>query len=162
MQKNMIKKGLVCAVILLFIGTGIVSALNVNLTDKQNSTMDNHPPGLPRITGPTYVSPGMHYWKFEAIDSDNDNLSYQVDWGDGYYDTWYGWYASSEEITIGHDYQTYGKFPLMARAKDTNNATGEWAGISVWIPKNKQIINQPFLYLLEQFQMLERLLSLLR
>jgi len=160
MKNKIFVKGLVLAIVVLFIGTGVVSAFNANLTDDPNTTiitkklatMDNHPPGLPSITGPTYMSPGVKEWKFEAIDPDGDNVSYQIDWGDGYYDSWFGWYASGEEITMSHDYQGYGRFRLMARAKDPHNATSEWAGISVVVSKSKQIINLPFIQFLELFQ----------
>jgi hypothetical protein len=161
MKNKIFVKGLVLVIVVLFVGTGIVSAFNASLADESNTTIttnklatiDNHPPTVPRITGPTIVTPGMHYWNFNAADPDGDNVSYEVEWGDGWYgDIWYGWYASDEEISIGHDYQGYGKVSLMARAKDIHNATGDWGIINIVLPKNTQIINLPFTQFFERFQ----------
>jgi hypothetical protein len=77
----------------------------------------------------------MHEWTFKAIDPDGDNVSYQINWGDGTYDDWFGWYASEEEIIRTHNYPKFGMVTITARAKDIHNATGEWKGMNVIIPK---------------------------
>jgi len=149
MKKECLVKTLVMGIVVLFIATGAVSAFNANLTDESKAiiitnnlaTMDNHPPDAPWITGSQFISPGTHEWTFKAIDSDGDNVSYQIDWGDGGFDDWFGWYASSEEITRSHYYPAYGFISIAARANDTHGAIGEWGYMEVVIPKNQQMTN---------------------
>jgi hypothetical protein len=152
MKKEWLTKTLTLGIVVLFIGTGAVSAFNVNLTDESMTMMDNHPPYAPDVEGARFVSPGTHEWTFKAIDPDDDNISYQIDWGDGCFDDWFGPFKSGEEITKNHTYLKYGRALVCARAKDIYNATGEWGFMKVVIPKSKQIINIPFLHFLEQFQ----------
>ena len=158
MKKEWLVKTLALGIVVLFIVAGVVSAVNVNLNNESKKTittnklvtMDNHPPGAPRIRilgGSIFIKPGIHEFYFKAIDPDGDNISYEIDWGDGDYE-WTDWYASGEEITRNHSYPVCASYVMIARAKDIHNATGEWAGISVWIPKNKQITGLPFLYFL--------------
>jgi|GEM_PF-1692642 len=60
MKNKWFRKGLVLVIVVLFVGTGIVSAFNAGLTDEYNTTittnklatMDNHPPYVPRNPTP--------------------------------------------------------------------------------------------------------------
>ena len=101
-------------------------------------TLDNNAPQAPVIAGPPLVSPGTHEWTFKAIDPDGDNISYFIEWGDGSYDDWFGWFASGEEIILSHNYHKYGRVSIRARAKDTNGAISDWSEMKVIIPKSTQ------------------------
>ena len=68
----------ICAVVLL-----VLSSLS-NVVGYQTAfASDNHPPDKPMIDGPRMVGVGPHDWTFKAIDPDGDNVSYEIDWGDG-------------------------------------------------------------------------------
>ncbi len=149
MKKESLIQTLALGIIVLFVGAGVVSGFNVNQYDKSNTAMDNHPPGRPTIKGPINMRPGTYKWTFVAIDTDGDNISYQIDWGDSYNELT-GWYASGEKIIVSHCFSSVGRVSLLARAIDIHNATGEWGGLDIVIPKSNQIINLPFLQFLEQ------------
>jgi len=154
MKREWLVKTLALGIVVLFIVSGETSAFNVNQDDKSYTTTDNHPPGAPNIRilgGSTFMKPGIHEFKFKAIDPDGDNISYEIDWGDGYYE-WTDWYASGEEITRNHSYPVCATYVMIAKATDIHNATGDGAGMMIVIPKSKQIINLPFLHFLKQFQ----------
>ena len=134
----------------------VVAAITNNIMTNNMATMDNHPPNAPWIEGPQYIRPWKTYeWKFTAIDPDGDNVSYQIAWGDSTGDDWFGWYASGEEITRSHYYPCYGRFAILARAKDTHNATGEWGAIlDVRVPRNYHMTNSLILKCFSQFMKL--------
>ena len=51
----------------------------------------NSPPNVPLINGPTSGNAGETYtYTFVAIDPDDDNIYYEINWGDGTVDDWYG------------------------------------------------------------------------
>jgi hypothetical protein len=112
---------------------------------------DNHPPNAPVIRGRTYTRPGTYIWKFKAIDPDGDNIFYEIDWGDGVVEKWIGPFASGAEVAFSHSYYTKGTAQIKARANDTHGAIGDWGYLHVVISKSTQIINLPFLHLLERF-----------
>ena len=122
----------------------------------------NRPPSAPIITGPTTTVPGSHEWTFRAIDPDGDNVLYEIDWGDGVVEKWIGPYASGEEVLLSHTYCKKGMVSIRARANDTHGAIGDWGYMDVVIVKNNQINGLPFLYFLDRFPLLEKMLSLLR
>jgi len=116
------------------------------------TTLGNHPPDKPKVTGPYIAKPHIPYeCKIRAIDSDGDNVSYQVDWSDGVISEWTGWYPAGEEITQSHNYSKKGHVSIKARAKDIHGAIGEWGHITFGISKSKQIISLPFFQFLERF-----------
>ena len=103
------------------------------------TTLDNHPPDKPKITGSYIAKPHIPYeCKIRAIDIDGDNVSYQVDWGDDVISEWTGWYPSGEEILQCHNYSKKGHVLIKARAKDIHDAIGEWGYITFDISRNTQ------------------------
>lgn len=131
-----------------------MAAVNNNNAISDNTTADNHPPDTPKITGPKYTRPGPHIWAFKAIDPDGDNISYEIDWGDGITEKWIGPYASGEEVTRTHSYSVKMTASIRARANDTHGAIGEWGYLLVVISESsQQFINnqiQPNSLLLQQ------------
>lgn len=131
--------------ILVLSGFGVVAEIN------NKATMDNHPPDAPKITGPKCTRPGPHVWTFKAIDPDDDNLSYEIDWGDGVVEKWIGPFASGEEVTRSHTYCAKMTVRIKARANDTHGAIGEWGYLLVVISESKSTHYLPYLQFLERF-----------
>jgi len=153
MKKEWLVKTLALGIVVLFIGTSVVSAFNVNLTDKSNTTMDNHPPDAPTIAGPTKLIVGKEYkFKFCSEDPDGDDVSYYVEWGDDTSTGWTNYFESGIPIILIHAWKKIDYYSFRVKAKDTYNATSDWSTIYVHVPRNKQIFNLPFIHFLEQFQ----------
>jgi outer membrane protein assembly factor BamB len=100
---------------------------------------DNKPPNIPKIDGPTRKRPGTYNYTFCATDPDGDNVSYQIDWGDGTYDYWVGSVPSGEVLIQSHTFSKIGTYSIKARAKDINGALGDWGTIPIRIPVEKMM-----------------------
>jgi len=117
-----------------------------SFTTKKEST--NKPPSSPIINGPTSGKPGDHFsYTFISVDPEDDNIYYQIDWGDGIVDDWFGPFKSNEIQTQTHGWIFTGKFTIKARAKDVNDAMGDWGSLEVNIQKNKVINTQSLKFL---------------
>jgi len=122
----------------------------------------NHPPDPPMISGSPKGMIGVDYsYAFVATDPDGDDIYYEILWGDGNYEGWMGPYSSDQAISVNHTWFERGIYTIMARAKDTNGTTGEWATLNVWMPRNKAIYNSFILRVLEHFPSLFNLLKYL-
>jgi PKD repeat protein len=98
-------------------------------------TILNLPPNAPIINGPTSGKIGQSYdYTFVAVDPDNDNIYYEINWGDGHVDDWYGPVESNAITTRSHTWSEKGSFTIQARAKDIHGAIGEWGSLSVTMP----------------------------
>ena len=63
----------------------------------------SNPPKKPSITGPTGGAVGTEYeYTFVTTDPDEDNISYYIEWGDGYIEDWIGPYESGIEVNKSH------------------------------------------------------------
>jgi len=111
-------------------------------------TAENQPPSIPTITGPPSGKIKTTYdYTFNSIDSDGDDITYLIDWGDGNTDAGSG--ASNEEVTLKHAWNSQGNFNIKAKAKDVHGAESDWTSLEVSMPKNKPYINLLFLRFLE-------------
>lgn len=120
--------------------------------------VENHPPNIPKIDGPTWRRPGAYNYTFNATDPDGDNLSFFIDWGDGTYDDWFGPYSSNEVVVRSHTFSKVGTYTIKVKAKDIYDAEGDWGTMPIRIPTDLMI--PPFFYrLLERFP---QVFSLLR
>ena len=124
-------------------------------------TSINNPPDAPEIEGPTVVKPGTYDWTFKAIDPDGDDVSYEIDWGDGTSDKWIGPYPSGEPVTVSHTYHAVGYVTISARAKDIYGAIGNESTFTFYVGKSKSIVNSLLLWFLDGFPFLVRLLNLI-
>jgi len=116
--------------------------------------MGSVPPGVPIINGPIAGKiKTSHTYTFVSIDPNGDNISYQIDWGDGNIEDWFGFYESNEIISRSHKWSSEGVFVIRARTKDVNDNIGDWGTLDVTMPKNKQFnFNFPLLsWLCERF-----------
>jgi len=98
-------------------------------------TITNQPPGAPSIDGPTNGEPNIAYqWNFMAVDPDTDDISLQIDWGDGTLSVWYGPYNSGEVIAQSHVYSAEGTYTIKSKAKDIYGEESNWGTLTVTMP----------------------------
>ena len=120
------------------------------------SAIPNAPPDRPSILGPTGGSPDnpLNYI-FAAIDYDENDVYYKVDWGDDIVTDWLGPFTSGHILLLNHTWTEKGTYTIQAKAKDTNDEESKWSEFQVVIPRDKQ-----FNHLLN-FKFIERFLELL-
>ena len=127
------------------------------------TTLENGPPGVPRINGPSSGKMGETLsYTFVSEDPNGDGVFYEIDWGDGQVDPWDGPHDSNSVITKTHEWQRQGTFTINARAKDVYDAIGEWGEFEVTIPRNRASTYHWYHWFLERFPLLEKLRDLLR
>jgi hypothetical protein len=97
--------------------------------------VNNTAPAKPTITGPAKGKPGVTYeYTLTAIDPEDQQVSYFVDWGDGTSTGWLGPYDSGSPIIVNHTWEIKQTFTVKAKAKDAIGAESEWASLAVKIP----------------------------
>jgi hypothetical protein len=100
---------------------------------------ENHPPSAPTITGPIIGKVGIEYiFRFNAIDPDNDDVKYEIQWGDGNEEVT-DFYSSGIDVMVKHVWKKIGTYIIMARAQDEHGSYSTWATppIPITITKNK-------------------------
>ena len=109
------------------------------------------PPITPSINGPKAGNPGRDYtFTISTNDPEDDNVLYQIDWGDGTeLEGWMGPYQSDEAVEITHSWNEKGTYEIKVKAKDMFEMESDWGTFQVEMPKNKPYINRPFLRFLE-------------
>jgi len=111
----------------------------------------NNQPYSPTITGPSQGKPKVEYtYTLTAIDPDNDNLSYYIDWGDGTQSSWLGPIISGDTLTTTHAFMSKGIYTVKAKAKDTYGLESDWGTLEVTIPKT-MAIHPLFIKIIEKF-----------
>jgi len=116
-------------------------------------TSDPNAPEAPTIIGENEGVTGEEYeYIFSTIDPNGDDVYYNIDWGDGHFEDWFGPYASGEEVVVSHTWDEQDTYTIRARAKDTNNLWGPWGELEVTMPVNQHSYSFPLLqWLLERF-----------
>jgi rubredoxin len=141
-----------------WITIGENEVLWINFTLK----LDNTPPHYPYIAGPSHGKPGEELrYTFSTYDFHRDDVYYYIDWGDGNITDWIGPYDHEANVALYHTWSKVGIYYIRAKAKDVYGYESEWGVAGVSIPRDKATFNLLFLKLLEQFPILERLLSLI-
>jgi outer membrane protein assembly factor BamB len=116
------------------------------------NTIYNQPPSTPTINGPASGKIGRTYdYTIVSTDPEGNNISYYVDWGDGTNSGWIGPYDSGDEQTVSHTWETKGTYTIQVKAKDWFGAESGWGTLQITMPMNSNMINSPFLQLLERF-----------
>lgn len=128
------------------------------------SIVNNTPPNPPAITGPAKVKTNVkNDYILNAIDLDEDDVSYYVDWGDGTNSGWTVLSASGVDVTLSHTWTKKGTYTVKAKAKDIYNAESDWTILEVKVPRVISI-NDLFLQFLQNhphmFPILRRLMGL--
>jgi hypothetical protein len=122
---------------------------------------DNTPPNTPTITGPTSIKPFVSYtYTFNGTDDQDQDLLYEIDWGDGNGAAGVGPYQSGEEFTMTHTWKKRGTFVIRTRTTDTAGARSDWATIEIAAPFEYRFSLHA---LIEQlFEMFPRMFPMLR
>lgn len=109
----------------------------------------NLAPLTPTISGVKQGKTGKaQTYTIQSMDSNQDEVYYQINWGDGNQTGWIGPYSSGELVEIDHTWNADGTYTITARAKDTQDAMSEWGELEVKMP---YVLNHPFLYRIQTF-----------
>ena len=150
-------------------GTYMIKAKSKDRFDIESDWSDpykieirNDPPTAPVIDGPDRGKSGeVYYYTFISSDSEGENVSYYIDWGDESITDWTDFQSSGTPGYIESHSWTRGKYIIQAKAKDTYGNEGNWSEYQVTIPRTRASSNTILLWLFERFPLLERLLNLL-
>jgi hypothetical protein len=117
--------------------------------DDVNFTLCNTAPNTPTITGETNGRIRTLYdYTITTIDPNQDNVTYEIEWGDNTTQTT-GSYESGEEIIISHIWGIKGTYNIRVRAMDEHyGAKSDWATLTVTMPYS---YNLPIQRLLQSF-----------
>ena len=122
----------------------------------------NYPPDKPDINGPTSVKVGQSYdYSFNATDPDENNIWYHICWGDKEIIYIYGPYSSGEELKLSYTWLDKGNYPITCWARDVYDEVSDTATLEVEVPRNRMITNLWYLWFLERFPILQKLLLLI-
>jgi hypothetical protein len=98
------------------------------------------PPDTPTINGKTKGKAGEQYeYTISTMHPDGYDVLYYVDWGDDTYEDWIGPTPSGEPIIVEHIWANEDTYDIRVKAKTENGVEGQWATLSVSMPKNKAI-----------------------
>ncbi len=117
-------------------------------------SIENFPPSPPMISGFTNgKSNSPSSYNFMSVDSNNDDISYYVDWGDGFLTSWTNFQVQGPPGYNDNHSWSKGTYTIMAKSKDIHGQESDWATLEVTMPKNKGFnFNFPLLnWLLERF-----------
>jgi hypothetical protein len=127
-------------------GSPMSEPLTVEITN-------NTPPNTPTITGPAKIKPGTTYtFNFSGTDDFDQDLRYDIDWGDGNGVAGLGPYHSGETINLTHSWTKKGNISIKAKTTDILGAESEWATLSIVCPAEYRFSLKTFLqHLFETF-----------
>jgi len=121
----------------------------------------NNPPERPSIEGDIKGKIEQVYeYSFIADDTEEDNISYFVDWGDGTNSNWQGPFPSGYELKLSHNWTEKGEYIIKSKAKD-KYLESEWSQLKIKMPKFYsfnyyfQILKWLFEYLSDTFPILK-------
>jgi hypothetical protein len=98
----------------------------------------NTPPLIPTIEGSEKGKCNVTQdYVVSAEDSQADDISFYVDWGDGSYKM-VGWISSGEEFSINHTWASEGTYEVKVKAIDQYGANSDWATLTVNMPLKSQ------------------------
>jgi hypothetical protein len=107
---------------------------------------DNTPPNTPTITGETNIKPRVSYnYTLIGTDDQEQDLLFDIDWGDGNGATGLGPYHSGEAVNMVHTWNVRGTYTIKTRTTDTAGAKSPWATIDVVAPTEYQFSFSAFL-----------------
>ena len=108
--------------------------------------LDNEKPTVPTISGPIRGNPGKTYtFTFTSSDSDGEDISYFIRWGDGTETNWSAYQPSGKSYSDSHQWDEKRVYTIEAKAKDINNAESEWGKFIISMPRFTKLQNT-FLY----------------
>jgi hypothetical protein len=114
---------------------------------------ENDPPENPEINGPVKGKIGINYfYNFTAIDPDEDDLFYFIDWGDKTNSGWIGPSESGETIQVKHSWKFFGRYVIKVKVMDIIGLESDYSEIELKISLNHDRLwsnffcNNPFMY----------------
>jgi outer membrane protein assembly factor BamB len=112
--------------------------------------IENSKPTIPTITGESSGKIKQSYdYTISSTDTENENISYYVDWADGTNTGWIGPFPSGQEQTLNHTWNKKGMYTINAKARDIHDQESDWGTLSVTMPYEPQF---PFIrWLFERF-----------
>jgi hypothetical protein len=111
----------------------------------------NTPPLIPTIEGPDKGKFNeVQNYVISAEDSQLDEVSFYVDWGDGSYKM-VGSISSGEEFSINHTWISEGTYGVKVKAIDQYGANSDWATLTVKMPLISQMLPERFMEWLQHF-----------
>lgn len=111
-----------------------MEATNITIREVIKNLPGFNPPDAPIIQGPIVGDIGIEYnYKFSAVDPDDDNISFYIDWGDGNVEDWFGSFESGEEVALSHIWLDKGTYTIRVKAKDTFGLVSSWGTLDVTI-----------------------------
>jgi len=121
--------------------------VTLTVTDSEDETASdktwtyiNAPPNKPIITGKTNGKAGVEYeYEIYIEDPDGDDVDYYVDFGDGDFIRYMGYYFPSPLIDkFNKSWDSEGVYTVRARAMDKYGAQSDWGTLEVNMPKDKK------------------------
>ena len=105
----------------------------------------------------------MYRYAIQTTDPNQNNVKYQIDWGDNITTTT-GFNESGKQVIVSHAWDTKGSYNVMVKAIDVNYAESDWATLTVTMPcsYNKpipQFLELLFQRFLHAFPILRQLLG---
>ncbi len=105
-------------------------------------------PTVPVISGEIKGKTDQRYtYTLRSIDLDQDEVFYQIQWGDDNETEWLGPYQSGDSISFDHAWSEDGTYLIKAQAKDEHGAISEWGELQVQMP---YVTNHPIIYRIQQ------------
>ena len=155
MHKNILAIG----IIILFILSALAPITFGAATVTNNETIQ--PPSAPIIDGPIHGYAGVPYtYTFNSTDPEGHDVWYYIGWGDESPPVeWDGPHLSGEEIPMTHTFSKQGTYTIIAQAH-SKGGQSDLGTLEVTMHRNRALINSLFLWFLERFPLLERLLTI--
>ena len=114
----------------------------------------------PHIDGPNCGRMGVEYdYEFVQTNPEDYHISYFIDWGDNTTTGWTNYYPAGMKIIRNHTWNEKGVYTIKAKVKDIHGRESDWGGFIVTIFRSRATTNSLFLWFLERFPLLERLLN---
>jgi WD40 repeat protein len=112
---------------------------------------ENKPPERPAIEGPDTGVPGTEYiYVLNAVDPDNDDIRYHIDWGDDNSEIT-EFNPSGTDLIVKHTWTQKGTYIISVYAEDVNGLIGPTATNPIIIPRTK-VLNLPFFQFIQKHQ----------
>ena len=122
----------------------------------------NSPPSIPEINGNAQGNAETQYtYQFTSTDTDGNDISYYIKWGDNYTTGWTTDYPSGETCSEAHRWTKEGTYSIQAKARDTYGAESDWGTFDVEMPRAKafrQTFPTLFKYLIWRIQLITRII----
>ena len=124
---------------------------------------ENSPPNIPTISGPSSGKIRTDYsYSTVTSDSNGDQISYLIDWGDGSFSGWIGPYNSGQMVSTSHKWNEIGDYSIRVKARDSHFYESQWADpLVINMPKTKDLYNIPLLRLIENHVIIDLISKLL-